>query len=174
MAEIQNKGEAVKNLQRYLRRLSFEQGGPSRVAVDGIFDEVTERSLAEFQRSIGLEESGVADKKTWDALFLEFSRVTSPENESPLSLFPERPRDYSVGRGDRLLLVSVIQLLLMELSVIYDLPKDVSESGVYDDATEAAVREFQRINLLEETGRVDRETWARLVAQYNALDKKYP
>lgn len=173
MAEIQNSEKAVSNLQRYLRRLSFEDGGPERVAIDGIFDDNTRQSLTSFQISAGLDPTGIADKETWDALWDEYLRVTELEREESLSLFPQFPREYSFGYGDRFLLVNVLQLIMMELALIYDAFEDVEESGIYDGDTERAVRTFQRINLLEETGRVDRRTWSRLVREYENVSRNY-
>lgn len=173
MAEIQNTAEAVRNLQKYLRRLSFEDGGPVRVAIDGVFEDNTKRSLISFQKSAGLEPTGIADKKTWDALFKEYSKLIERDYEEEISVFPALPRDYSFGIGDQLLLVKVLQLLMIELALLYDAFEDITESGVFDTKTEEAVRAFQRINLLEDTGRVDRKTWSRLVKEYENLSKNY-
>lgn len=173
MAEIQNTAEAVRNLQKYLRRLSFEEGGPERVAIDGVFEDNTQKSLISFQKSAGLEPTGVADKETWDALFEEYSRLIARDYEEEISVFPALPRDYSFGLGDQFLLVKVLQLLMIELALLYDAFEDITESGIFDADTEAAVRAFQRINLLRETGRVDRQTWSRLIKEYENLDKNY-
>ena len=46
---ISNQATAVENLQRYLRRLSFDDPRIPRVPVDGIFDTVTEDATRAFQ-----------------------------------------------------------------------------------------------------------------------------
>ena len=173
MAEIQNTTVAVRNLQRYLRRLSFEEGGPERVAIDGVFEDNTRRSLISFQIASGLEPTGVADKITWDALFAEYSRLIERDYEEEISLFPSIPRDYSFGYGDESLLVKILQLLMAELALIYDAFENIEQSGIFDSNTEQAVRTFQKINFLDDTGRVDRRTWSRLVREYENLDKNY-
>lgn len=173
MAEIQNTAEAVKNLQRYLRRLSFEENGPERVSIDGVFEDNTRQSLTSFQRGAGLEPTGVADRQTWDALFAEYSRLIERDKNEELSLFPSLPSDYSFGLGDEFLLVKILQLLMIELALVYDIFEDISDNGVYDESTEQAVRAFQQKNLLGDTGRVDRRTWARIVREYENLDKNY-
>jgi peptidoglycan hydrolase-like protein with peptidoglycan-binding domain len=173
MTEIQNTAEATRNLQKYLRRLSFEESGPKRVAIDGVFEDNTRQSLISFQKSAGLEPTGVADKETWDALFSEYSALIERDFEEELSLFPPLPRDYSFGYGDRFLLVKILQLLLIELSLTYDAFENITENGIFDSDTEAAIRAFQRINLLDESGRVDRKTWSRIVREYENLDKNY-
>ena len=173
MANIQNTAEATKNLQKYLRRLSFEEGGPERVSVDGVFEDNTRRSLISFQKSAGLKPTGVADQETWDALFAEYSSLLERDYEEQLSLFPNVPNDYSFGYGDKFLLVKVLQLLMIELSLEYDAFEDIKESGIFDADTEKAIRAFQKINLLDDTGRVDRRTWSRIVRAYENLGQNY-
>lgn len=173
MAEPINKREAVMNLQRYLRRLSFEGLEGNRVPIDGIFDTATSEALAEFQRTHGLPVTGRADKATWDAVFAEYRQVTEDERSAQgLFPFPDNPSDYAVSPGDTLLLVRIIQLLLSELSVAYDVFEDITESGTYDSATEAGVREFQKKNGLEVTGIVDKTTWNRIVREYSNINKR--
>lgn len=169
MAEIQNKSEAVKNLQRYLRRLSFEENGPARVAIDGVFGDATEKSLTDFQRLAGLERSGRADRETWDALFAEYRALRQADEAAERYSFPENPRGHSVQIGERSLTASVIRLMLRELALIYDSFEEITVGEVYDEATARAIRDFQRINLLEETGEVDAETYARLADEYRGI-----
>ena len=170
MATQLNREQAVTNLQRYLRRLSFETSDRTRPPVDGIFDTATRDSLKQFQRSMGLPATGVADKQTWDALFEEYQRVTRDERElEALYLFPENPSDYAVTLGDTLTLVRIIQLLLLELRAAYDVFEDITESGTYDAKTQNAIAKFQLINGIPPTGNVDLRTWNRLVREYSNL-----
>jgi peptidoglycan hydrolase-like protein with peptidoglycan-binding domain len=170
MAQPINQEQAITNLQRYLRRLSYDSLGANKVPIDGIFDSATREALTDFQRKMGLEPTGVADKLTWDTLFSEYKKQTDIErNTRGLYLFPDTPTDYEVSLGEAWLLVNVIQLLLLELRVVYDIFENVSESGIYDEQTEAAIREFQRINLLPETGRVDAATYNRIVREYSNI-----
>ncbi len=170
MTEQLNRTEAIKNLQRYLRAVGESEGQLNRVPIDGIFDTATRDALTEFQRSVGLPATGVADKDTWDVLFDEYLRVTEPERtRRGLYFFPENPQGYEVSAGDTLTLVRIIQLLLLELRLTYDIFEDITESGTYDAATEAAIKDFQRINLLPVTGRVDERTWNRIVREYSNL-----
>lgn len=165
--------QAVTNLQRYLRRLSYEYLEGQRVPIDGIFDSATKNALSEFQRVNGLPVTGVADKLTWDSLFAEYQRVTEDERSSEgLYPFPDLPLNYAVSLGDTLTLVRIIQILLSELSVTYDIFEDITESGTFDAKTEEAVRRFQEINGLPRTGNVDKATWNRIVREYSNLKKR--
>lgn len=168
-----NKEQAVTNLQRYLRRLSFEDEfyDLARPPIDGIFDTATEDAVAYFQRANGLPVTGVANKETWDRIFSEYLRVTQAQRLSEgLFIFPDAPVDYAISRGDALTLVRILQLLLLELRATYDIFEDIIENGIYDDRTEIAIREFQRANLLPVTGEVDKNTWNRIVREYSNLN----
>jgi len=59
--------------------------------------------------------------------------------------------------------------MLNELEKIYNFT-DLSQTGTYDEATAQNVREFQERNRIPISGRVDRQTWDALAAQYNLLD----
>ncbi len=171
MAAPINQKEAITNLQRYLRRLSFEGLNGNRVPIDGIFDDTTREALMEFQRSQGLPMTGIADKVTWDTLFSEYRKATDDErNAELLNPFPSAPQDYTVRLGDTLTLVSIIQLLLLELRATYDIFEDITESGTFDEASEEAIRMFQLKNGLTPTGEVDRATWNRIVREYSNLE----
>ena len=61
--------EAIRNVQRYLRQLSYTDSEIPPVPVDGIFGEATSNSLMAFQQKNGLRVSGVADRESFDALY---------------------------------------------------------------------------------------------------------
>ncbi len=165
-----NRREAVTNLQRYLRELSYGTDGTNTVPLDGIYDTATRDALTDFQRQMGLPATGIADKRTWDTLFDEYLEATqTARSRRGLYFFPQTPLGYEVSPGDTLTLVRIIQLLLQELRVTYDIFEDVVESGTYDAATEQAIYDFQRIHGLPETGRVDEMTWNAIVREYGNL-----
>ncbi len=165
-----NRAEAITNLQQYLRKLSYMGTGEGTVPIDGIYDDATRAAVKNFQRDMGLSETGIVDKLTWDTLFAEYSEQTETQRgRRGLYFFPQNPRGYEVVPGNTLTLVRIIQLLLLELSVVYDIFDDIAESGTFDASTERAIREFQQINGLPPTGRVDERTWNRIVREYMNL-----
>ncbi len=169
-----NEREAVRNLQRYLKQLSYTEDTILSPPVDGIFDDSTANALIAFQRLHSLPENGVADKATWDKLYAEY--LLSLERNTPpmrLDIFPRTPDDYFMSLGDEYFLVGIIQLLLNELTIIYDAFVPLVISGIFDEATEANIAEFQSKNLLEPTGRLDKKTWNRLIEAYDNYAKDY-
>ena len=159
--------DAIRNLQRYLRRLSFDDPAIPRPPIDGIFDTATEDAVKAFQSQYGLAPTGRADRTTWDRIYETYLRAERASDRTPVTnFFPLYPEGYELALGERSLTVSLLQLLLQELSVLYDTLTLGEITGIFDDATEQNVRRFQRTSLLPETGRVDLATWNRILRDY--------
>ena len=174
MAEYMNEREATRNLQKYLRQLGYFDADFPLVPTDGIFESDTRDALMIFQTKNSLPATGVADKETWDALFAEY--LASLADNSPTGMiapFPRFPDGYKIVLGDSWFLVDIVQHILEELRVRYDNFDGVKRTGVYDKATEDAVKDFQRLNFLPETGFTDKATWNELANQYNIISGDY-
>ena len=164
----ENEREAVRNLQRYLRQLSYFNEAIIEPPIDGIFGSDTEEALRAFQTLAGLPPTGRADRETFERLFAAYIDSQN-ERRAPARIahFPQIPENYTVEMGETQFLVSIIQNALHELSSVYDAPLNVPQSGIYDADTAAAVRAFQAIHGLPATGAVDRATWNALAEAYN-------
>ena len=164
--------DAILNIQRYLRHLTFHDGrlgGQGQVPLDGIWESATRDAIIKFQQTRDLPVTGTVDRATWDALKAEYDR--SVANNSPpvsLALFPRYPSGFTIKKGDAGFLVDTVQYLLEQLERLYFFP-DYKASGSFDDLTETYVRDFQRRNLIPPTGEVDRETWDAMAIQHNLL-----
>lgn len=162
-----NEEQAISNLQRYLRQLSYFDEDIPPVVINGDWNDETQNALTVFQRKNRLSPTGTADEQTWNLLFSQYQN--SLEENSPPSrvpLFPRQPAGESLGLGDVGFVVSVIQYMLNELSLLYDGLDNVEINGNFDADTEAAVTEFQKRNIFPQTGRVDKRTWDRLVRSF--------
>ena len=165
------EGDAIRDIQTYLRHLSFHSDNIGDVPIDGIWDSATRDALIEFQKENGLEPTGTVDRATYDILKREYDRsiaLNSPP--ARLDLFPRSPAGYVISDGETGILVETVQYILSELERLYTLP-EIKRSGVYDSATANAVKYFQERNGIDPTGKVDRETWDALAVQHNLLDK---
>ena len=169
MAERQNEREAILNIQKYLRQLSYHDEDIDPVPIDGIWESDTARAVAAFQEKNGLRVTGTVDRQTWDALKREYDKSVAQNSPTvPIFLFPRTPQDYSLGVGDTGFLNDAVQYMLYELSSIYFFP-DLEISTVYNENTADTVRDFQKRNSIAVSGRVDRETWDAMATQYNIL-----
>lgn len=159
--------QAIKNLQRYLRQLSYDDPSIPPPPIDGIFDSSTRNSVLAFQKKHSLTPDGIVNKNTWDMLYTEYlASLAAYSAPLPIYLFPRVPDGYYVSRGDEYFLVNTIQFLLNELSIIYDSLVPLTVSGIYDEATENNVRDFQSKNNITVSGNTDKETWNKLVEAY--------
>ena len=166
--------EAVRNMQRYLRQLSYTDSDILPVPIDGIFGDATRNSLIAFQQKNGLLPSGVADRESWDALYSSYlasvRRFSPPKGFSP---FPRVPEEYSLSMGDIGFVVSSVQFLLNEISIIQDDIDTLAITGIYNIDTARAVSIFQAARDLSVNGEVDKATWDMLVDTYENYSKDY-
>lgn len=164
----ENEQIAVRNLQRYLRALSYFDERIPQVPIDGIFDSATEQGVRAFQSTQGLPQTGRVDRATWDLLYTRYlEQRAAKDAPERISHFPRLPENYTVELGEQQFLVQIIQHALQELGVLYDWPEPVEITGTYDEPTAAAIRVFQQKNQLPATGGVDRATWNALANAYN-------
>ena len=159
--------DAIEQVQRYLRQLSYHDEGINPVPIDGIWDSETRRALIAFQKQQGLAPTGTVDRATFELLKREYDRsVALNSPPAKVDLFPRQPQGYAVTVGASGALVDVIQYILDELEALYNFP-DYTPSGEYDEQTALLVRDFQRRNGIAVSGNVDRETWDALAVQHN-------
>ncbi len=166
--------DAIRNLQRYLRQLSYTESDIPPLPIDGIFDSATREALRAYQIKNGLEATGIADRETWDSLYESYLR--SLERYSPpsaFSPFPRVPDGYALKEGDISFAVAAVQFLLNEISQILDTLDVIEIDGIYGEETASAVREFQQAHSLDVTGAVDKRTWDNLVNIYENYGKDY-
>lgn len=157
----------VTGLQEMLRLIGLESGNDELIIpVTGNFDESTKNALMLFQTMNGLPPTGEYDYDTWQRLFAEYedskSKISRPKTISP---FPD-DSGYSVQKGERSELVFIIQLMLNALRLYYNIPY-TPLSGLFDIISEDAIKQFQKINSLPQTGEVDKNTWDRMTDEYN-------
>lgn len=86
---------------------------------------------------------------------------------APVQFISESYPGFELTLGDNLNSVKIIQEQLNRIRRNYPaIPEIASANGVYGLDTEAAVRKFQDIFNLPETGRVDKSTWYRIKQYY--------
>ena len=166
---------AIRNLQRYLKQLSFFHPELIEdIIITGIYDNNTKNAVINLQRSFGLEANGAVDKLTWDMIYNEYQSSLSL-NASAIGIDPfyDMPADYEIKPYESSALVKIIEIMLEEISAVYELDsKAITQNGVYDESKANAVIHIQKVNLLPQTGRIDRMTWEALAREYNAISRK--
>lgn len=118
-----------------------------------------------FQETYGLPVTGEIDENTWNNIVDTYHKLT--DLPLPLVIFPSG--GFILQNGDSGELVYLIQILLETLARRYENLPQVTPTADFDPQTDLAVREFQRIAQLPQTGVVDRETWDKLASMMNQL-----
>ena len=175
MPQYDTQARAIRNLQTYLRQISYHDPAITQPPVDGILDTATRQSIRDFQGTQALPQTGVVDQALWELIYAAY-RTSLAENTPPqrMEVFPLTPTDVSFTLGDRGFPVAAIQFMLRELEGNYGLLLPVEVTGEFTENTAEAVRSFQKQNGLKPNGRVDRSTWNELTDQYNVFFTGFP
>ena len=156
----------IYEIQNYLRELYKNNIISQQITPTGVYDRQTVDAIKEFQRTAGLPQTGITDYPTWVILSDAARQLQGFDDASnPIYPFNMMRNGASVSFGERSDLVYIIQIMLKNL-IRYDF-EDLMITGSYDRATLEAVRRFQRMNRIEETGSVNRTTWDLLANAYN-------
>jgi len=148
LEDLRMRGEDVTQLQTWLLALGFSSVG----IADGVFGELTDSAVRQFQQNYNLTVDGVVGPVTWEALYKEVYNAPEPTATQKSSTAAYNFDQLAVGdSGDE---VEELQRRLISL----DYPV-CEQNDQFDLQTEAAVRLFQKGNDLTATGIVDRETW---------------
>ncbi len=162
-------GNLVKLLQYYLLFVSTFDGRVPPLDIIGVFGEKTYQSVTAFQRIFGFEPDGVVTQEVWNVLLDVYDGLYS---SLPPSAFSETAVPY---QGNILVLGSVgtevryLQSYLNKVAEIYPELPNLTVNGEFDDQTEDAVKAFQRLFGIKETGVVTSTTWNTLSQIYNAI-----
>lgn len=156
----------IRDLQAFLRTLSFEYPEIPPVAINGFYNEQTVDAVKAFQRVMGLPETGLLDYETnylLNRTYYDLQKRNSPP--TPIQPFPNN--DHVVQPEEKSFLVAEIQLFLALLQQYFANFQEQPLNGIFDEPTQQNIRELQKVSLLPITGLVDKATWNALALLYN-------
>ena len=90
----------IREIQNWLRALSFSDERIPLIGVDGIYGPETTEAVRAFQEIAGLPATGEVDKTTWDAIYIAFLSATGADRNPPSSVLQFPSPDYVVMPGD--------------------------------------------------------------------------
>ncbi len=158
---------AVKEIQQYLLSYYyFIDSDIDRVAVDGIYGEETKNSVIKYQKIKGLQESGKVDLSTFNSLRNDYI-IAEEKNKADKSILSKKTfplKSGNIGKD-----VLILNLHLSELREKYNDIMRVKKDIFFSSETENAVRDMQRIFLIEENGIVDAVLFERLEREVEAI-----
>jgi len=175
MSYYSSQQRAVINLQKYLRTLSFfDNCDIPAVEVDGIFESNTKKALEIYQKSKGIDPTGIADKQTYDSLYKNYKKIME-RNEALNAPFyvPQSPKQFEYSEGSHGTDVYFLKYILNELKIQHSHYSHLEMNDIYDNNVSKAVQSIQKTYFLPETGDVDMTTWNQIIADYNKTQKNY-
>ena len=149
-----------------LQRIAYYYQSVENPPLSSQYTEETANATRSAQELLGLSQTGVADAETWtavEALSLQLAAYApNPDRDGVQGLaYPGRAfAEGSTGPD-----VSQIEQWINDRACLYCGEDYVSENAVFGAAETCAVKAAQARAGLEQTGTVNRETWAALRAQ---------
>ena len=157
-------------LQYYLAYIALFIQSVQAPGVDGVFGEKTKDAVISYQRSYGLEQTGVVNEKTWNSIKNTYygilSGVPYSFDEGVILPFPGRVLRIGVDGDD----VRALQEYLNYISRTYPSIPTVTVDGDFGLSTASAVRAFkEEFNIPGNPERVEAQTWDAIVSIYDDL-----
>lgn len=167
-----DSGRNITYLQYYLAVIGAYYAAVEPVEITGEFDEQTENSVKSFQRTYGLQPTGLVDAQTWNDIYRAYAGIVENAPVSVGEALPLFPGD-TLYRGMTNEYVRIIQQYLTYIHDTYpDIP-EVPDTGYFGPVTEDAVKAFQSKFGLTPAGRVDAVTWDKISSVYSDLRYGY-
>ena len=157
-------------LQYYLSYISLFYPTVSAVATDGDFGTVTQNAVISYQKTFGLEPTGIIDEATWystqDTYYSIIARVPYVFEEGIILPYPGRVLRVGVQGND----VKALQEYLNYIANTYNEIPKITADGDFGPATAEAVNAFINLfNLPTRPGRVNALVWNAIINAYDDL-----
>lgn len=168
---IGDRGGQVVTVQFFLTLISQFVDFVAPVNTDGVYGQNTANQVSAFQRYKGLPVTGEVDRATWESLYSAYKGIVDylEERQQITPVLTEPFPGVILRMGDTGPSVGLFKSYLSYLSkIFFDIPP-VTGNNVFDRRTQNAVREFQRIFSLPQTGNVDERTWNTLADVYSTV-----
>ena len=168
--QLSSSGSGVLVLQYYLEYISLFVPTVQAIKPDGVFGEQTEASVISFQKTYGLEQTGIVDRAVWNSIQSTYYNILSGINYefSEGATLPYPGRVLFIGStGED---VRALQEYLNYVSGVYtEIPK-VTVDGDFGEETERAVIAFNKaFGIPGDNTRVTAQTWKTLTSIYEDL-----
>lgn len=170
--DINNTQNQTLQVQRILRNLDYSENGIARVKPDGIFGEDTKALVTSFQEKYGLAPTGVVDKETWNLLHsINEAKRDASVLARAVHIFPLFEK-YEILPNSKDNLVYVIQHMLNEVLNDHDDFSELDFTGVYDQPTQDAIKLLLRKSLVDDSPKIDANTFNILANEYERINSR--
>ncbi len=151
----------ILEIQLNLRDIAQVHADIPKVLATGIYDAETQNAVKIFQMKFNLPVTGKVDLITWRKILNEHNCCI--QNITPaqsVTCFPNNKLEYKIG--DESNLIYILQIILNNFAKKFKNYEAVQLTGIFDESTEIAVKQFQKLSNLPVTGALDKITWNNL------------
>ena len=162
-----DSGDEVRVIQYFLAVVGNFYDSVPIIPVTGEFDTATTNAVTAFQRTAGLAEDGIVGEQTWEELYRAYRGIidTLELPETRVAPYPGEP--LVLGSSGQY--VTFLQEYLSVIGTVYPSVPSPPITGVFDEATQAAVVAFQTEFGLSPNGLVGANTWNRIAGLYEDI-----
>lgn len=172
--KIGSAGEDVRRIQIQLNRISANYPAIPKTPTDGFFSTATYDAVVKFQQLFNLTADGIVGEGTWyriQYLYTSVKRLAELHSEGETLLGTPQQFTGVLSPGESGGKVFVLQYYLAVLAGFYAEIPFIQLTGTYNAQTEQALKAFQQLAGLPQTGVADRQTWDTLYDTVeNAVD----
>ena len=159
-------GEPIRNLQHFLRHISYYYNTVPAVIPDGIFSTQTREAVVGFQDTFTLPVTGEVDFDTWSQIIFVYNELVELEEDSYIpQLFPSY--GFTINAGDSSADLMIIQAMLQTLTQYFSNLGTFTITGTHDEASINLIKNLQLLADLEPTGVIDKRTFNTIAALYD-------
>ncbi len=158
----------IRNLQTFLREISYYYHTVPPVIPDGIFGNQTKNAVIGFQSTFELPLTGEVDNETWDKIILVYDNIIFTLGEpNYIKVFPSplitiQPNDQSEH-------LFAIQGILLALTRHFTNLGTLQNSGVHDPQSVSVIKKIQLLFGYPSTGVIDKPTWDMIARLYEVF-----
>ena len=163
MYRYDDRGAAVREIQKYLGGVSADY---ARVRPNGVFDENTKDAIKAFQKREKLEENGVVNLETFNALYKYFAEAREAEEaKRAAGGFINFP--LAEGMLDEFMLV--ISNALSRLLSHYRIEHTLRQSRYYSKDISEAVVKLRKIYRMKNSAEIDELFYGRMMKDLDSI-----
>ena len=157
--------QPIRSLQTMLRTIALYSDEYQRIIPDGIYGPETQKAVLTFQRNRELPATGITDLQTWEEIVKRYDEAVEALSP-PRATEYEYQEEFPFSRGNSGARLKIAQCMLSELAQRYCCVCPPELSGSMDTLMINSISEFQRLNALPVSGKLDKATWKNLILQF--------
>ncbi|MFV0342163.1 MAG: LysM peptidoglycan-binding domain-containing protein [Anaerocolumna sp.] len=176
--KLGSTGRSVELMQIYLNRIRKNYPAIPEITDEaGVFGSTTEAAVKKFQSIFNLTSDGIIGKSTWykiSSIYVAITKLASLDSEGSTIDVGTIPPSATLQVGSSGVDVIVLQYMLSFISEYYPTVPKIAQDGTFGSGTENAVKEFQKMMGLSQTGVVDQTTWQSIYDVYWSIKNEVP